>query len=366
MQETILSTVDRTERETVISHSGRRETVQVLGAWKTRIRRCAKGTTPLTLWYVEFAGVLDPAEQRVVVKKYKAHSTCDIPALDDALPQQQRLQKRPNPRRGERSERQGAATKFDDDDDDDRDLFRSGQGEEERVDAHPSVTRYLLVSITRRIASLFASSLFAATVRRNGTPHVRRRARLARRGASSGLVDALARRAATSRAPARRPRRVRRRCGFAETPRAGRAFRRLVVVRGRGTRARGRDARLGNAHAPSGPDAVVVVVVVVAVVVDGTDESLTARGELFARVRFQRGPRALESTVGGDVGSTIRERWRRTYATEKPDGTRSTRLGLQMLASNKFRVVASSRQSEAFRSSRLPRSGRTRRGKRAC
>jgi hypothetical protein len=60
----------------------------------------AKGTTPFeTFWYVEFAGVLDPVEQRAWwLKKYKAHSTCDIPALDDALPQQQRLQKRPNPK----------------------------------------------------------------------------------------------------------------------------------------------------------------------------------------------------------------------------------------------------------------------------
>ena len=110
VQETILSTVDRTERETVISHSGRRETVQVLGAWKTRIRTFnAKGTRRCsrTLWYVEFAGVLDPAEQRAWwLKKYKAHSTRDIPALDDALPQQQRLQKRPNPK-GERSKAQG-------------------------------------------------------------------------------------------------------------------------------------------------------------------------------------------------------------------------------------------------------------------
>ena len=77
-------------------------------------------------------------------------------------------------------------------------------------------------------------------------------------------------------------------------------FRRLVVVRGRGTRARGRDARLGNAHAPSGPDVVVVVVVVV----DGTDG--VADGErrtLRVAVAFSNVvPRALESTVGGDVG----------------------------------------------------------------
>jgi len=60
----------------------------------------AKGTTPFeTFWYIEFAGVLDPEEQRAWwLKKYKAHSTCDIPALDQALPQQQRLQKRPNPK----------------------------------------------------------------------------------------------------------------------------------------------------------------------------------------------------------------------------------------------------------------------------
>lgn len=59
----------------------------------------AKGTTPFeTFWYIEFAGLLDPEQQRAWwLKKYKAHSTCDIPALDEALPQQQRLQKRPNP-----------------------------------------------------------------------------------------------------------------------------------------------------------------------------------------------------------------------------------------------------------------------------
>ena len=59
----------------------------------------AKGTTPFeTFWYIEFSGTLDPEAQRAWwLKKYKAHSTCDIPALDEALPQQQRLQKRPNP-----------------------------------------------------------------------------------------------------------------------------------------------------------------------------------------------------------------------------------------------------------------------------
>ena len=118
-------------------------------------------------------------------------------------------------------------------------------------------------------------------------------------------------------------------------------FRRLVVVRGRGTRARGRDARLGNAHAPSGPDAVVFVVVVVAVVVDGTD-GVAGRREANSSspLRFRTWSRVLSNRPLEETwGSTIRERWRRTYATEKPDGTRSTRLGLQMLASNKFRVV---------------------------
>jgi len=60
----------------------------------------AKGTTPFeTFWYMNFCGILDAEETRAWwIKKYKAHSTCDIPALDEALPQQQRLQKRPNPK----------------------------------------------------------------------------------------------------------------------------------------------------------------------------------------------------------------------------------------------------------------------------
>jgi hypothetical protein len=60
----------------------------------------AKGTTPFeTFWYIEFAGVLDAQQQRAWwLKKYAAHSSCSVPALDEALPQQQRLQKRPNPK----------------------------------------------------------------------------------------------------------------------------------------------------------------------------------------------------------------------------------------------------------------------------
>lgn len=60
----------------------------------------AKGTTPFeTFWYINFNDVLDAETMRTWwIKKYSAHSTCDIPSLSDALPQQQRLQKRPNPK----------------------------------------------------------------------------------------------------------------------------------------------------------------------------------------------------------------------------------------------------------------------------
>ena len=82
--------------------------------------------------------------------------------------------------------------------------------------------------------------------------------------------------------------------------RGGRAFRCLVVVRAEG-RARGRDARLERARA-IGTDAVVVGGVVVAVVVDGTDGVAVRTNSSLAAAFSNVVPRALESTVGGDVG----------------------------------------------------------------
>lgn len=63
-------------------------------------RNQAKGTTPFeTFWYVEMNGVASHEEVRAWwLKKFAPHSTCRLPAPEEALPQQQRLQKRPNPR----------------------------------------------------------------------------------------------------------------------------------------------------------------------------------------------------------------------------------------------------------------------------
>ena len=63
-------------------------------------RNRAKGTTPFeTFWYVHMGGTCSHEELRTWwLKKFKPHSTCALPDLDEALPQQQRLQKRPNPR----------------------------------------------------------------------------------------------------------------------------------------------------------------------------------------------------------------------------------------------------------------------------
>jgi len=60
----------------------------------------AKGTTPFeTFWYVHFGGLCAHADVRAWwLKKFQPHSTCALPDADEALPQQQRLQKRPNPR----------------------------------------------------------------------------------------------------------------------------------------------------------------------------------------------------------------------------------------------------------------------------
>ena len=62
--------------------------------------RRAKGTTPFeTFWYVHFGGLCAHADVRAWwLKKFQPHSTCALPDADEALPQQQRLQKRPNPR----------------------------------------------------------------------------------------------------------------------------------------------------------------------------------------------------------------------------------------------------------------------------
>ena len=162
--------------------------------------------------------------------------------------------------------------------------------------------------------------------------------RLARRGASSGLVDALTRRAATSHAPASTSATssasmwIRRDAAggtrfFAASSSSGAEGRaREGGTRVSETRTRHRDPTSSSSSSSSSTE---------------PTESLTARGELFASpLRFRTWSRVLSNRPLEETwGSTIRERWRRTYATEKPDGTRSTRLGLQMLASNKFRVV---------------------------
>lgn len=61
----------------------------------------AKGTTPfVTFWYLDFGNLVDLNDvRRWWMKKYSAHSNCQLPAPELALPQQQRLQKRDNPRR---------------------------------------------------------------------------------------------------------------------------------------------------------------------------------------------------------------------------------------------------------------------------
>ena len=60
----------------------------------------AKGTTPFeTFWYVHFGGLCAHADVRAWwLKKFQPHSTCALPDPNEALPQQQRLQKRRNPR----------------------------------------------------------------------------------------------------------------------------------------------------------------------------------------------------------------------------------------------------------------------------
>jgi hypothetical protein len=60
----------------------------------------AKGTTPFeTFWYVHFKGLCSHADVRAWwLKKFQPHSTCALPDPNEALPQQQRLQKRANPR----------------------------------------------------------------------------------------------------------------------------------------------------------------------------------------------------------------------------------------------------------------------------
>ena len=59
----------------------------------------AKGTTPfITFWYLEFGDAIDKNEIRSWwLKKYSPHSRCELPAPEESLPQQQRLQKRSNP-----------------------------------------------------------------------------------------------------------------------------------------------------------------------------------------------------------------------------------------------------------------------------
>lgn len=63
-------------------------------------RNLAKGTTPFeTFWYVDMATLAPHDDVRAWwLRKYAPHSTCALPPNDEALPQQQRLQKRGNPR----------------------------------------------------------------------------------------------------------------------------------------------------------------------------------------------------------------------------------------------------------------------------
>ena len=65
-------------------------------------RNLAKGTTPFeTFWYVHLGGLPGCGHAEIRswwLKNFQAHSTCELPDVDEALPQQQRLQKRANPR----------------------------------------------------------------------------------------------------------------------------------------------------------------------------------------------------------------------------------------------------------------------------
>ena len=63
-------------------------------------RNQAKGTTPFeTFWYINMPSAAPHEEVRAWwLKKYAPHSRCALPSPDEALPQQQRLQKRANPR----------------------------------------------------------------------------------------------------------------------------------------------------------------------------------------------------------------------------------------------------------------------------
>ena len=68
----------------------------------------AKGTTPfITFWYLEFGDAIDKNEIRGWwLKKYSPHSRCELPAPEESLPQQQRLQKRSNPNKRRREKAQ--------------------------------------------------------------------------------------------------------------------------------------------------------------------------------------------------------------------------------------------------------------------
>jgi hypothetical protein len=161
--------------------------------------------------------------------------------------------------------------------------------------------------------------------------------RLARRATASNLGDIFARRVVTSFAPASTsaPSSASTSIRFVASSASGakgRAYKGATRVSATPTREpdpRTSTSSTGASSSSSNPDP------------DPTTESLTARGELFASpLNFRTWYRVLSNRPLEETwGRTIRERWRRTYATRTPDGTRSTRVGLQMLATNKFRVV---------------------------
>jgi len=165
--------------------------------------------------------------------------------------------------------------------------------------------------------------------------------RLARRATASSLADVFSRRAVTSFAPASTsaPSLASTSIRFAASSASGakgRAYKGATRVSATPTREadpRTSTSSTGasSSSSSSNPDPDPVP----------TTESLTARGELFASpLNFRTWYRVLSNRPLEETwGRTIRERWRRTYATRTPDGTRSTRVGLQMLATNKFRVV---------------------------
>lgn len=164
--------------------------------------------------------------------------------------------------------------------------------------------------------------------------------RLARRATASSLADVFTRRAVTSFAPASTsaPSLASTSIRFAASSASGakgRAYKGATRVSATPTREA--DPRTSTSSSTGASSAASAA----SADPDPTTESFTAKGELLASpLNFRTWYRVLSNRPLEETwGRTIRERWRRTYATRTPDGTRSTRVGLQMLATNKFRVV---------------------------